>query len=76
MWAILKAMLAAVPTAATSREGLIAFAITATAYVISVWRVSRNRNLLSNLHGKRPTQMSLGLDGESSGRLEFACVSP
>jgi hypothetical protein len=49
MWAFLSSLIEAIPAAATSEPGLIAFAITAAVYIATVWRVSRNKQILANL---------------------------
>jgi hypothetical protein len=49
MWTFLSSLVGAIPAAATSKSGLAAFAITAGVYIATVWRVSRNKQILANL---------------------------
>jgi hypothetical protein len=59
MWPFLASALAAIPSAATSTFSLIAFALAVAAYVFTVWRVVRNKNLLQYLQ-KLPPKDRLG----------------
>jgi hypothetical protein len=49
MWSFLSAALSAIPSAAKSYLALIAYGLALLAYIVTVWRVTRNRNLLQNL---------------------------
>ena len=49
MLQFLVSALSAIPAAATSELALVAYALVIGAYIFTVWRVARNKNLLANL---------------------------
>jgi hypothetical protein len=61
MWAFLSSLVGAIPAAATSKPGLTAFAITAAVYIATVWRVSRNKQILANLQKLPPEDRLRGI---------------
>jgi hypothetical protein len=76
MWAFLSSLLAAIPAAATSSMALAAFAITAAAYVITMWRVSRNKQLLANIQKLPPKDRLAALETEMGGVRLSSGISP
>ena len=54
MWEFLSAALSAIPSAVTNGYALTAYALAIAAYIITVWRVARNKNLLENIQKLPP----------------------
>ena len=76
MWSFLSAALSSIPAAATSQLALIAYGMAIVAFIVTVWRVTRNRNLLQNLQRLRPDDRLVALEIEMGGvRLETG-ISP
>jgi hypothetical protein len=67
MLTFLLSLVEAIPAAATSRAGLTAFAIAAAAYLATVWRVSRNKQILANLQKLSPEDRLPALELEMGG---------
>lgn len=76
MWEFLASALSAIPAAATNRFSLIAYTIAAAAYVFTVWRVQRNKNLLENLQKLSPKDRIGALEIEMGGVRLAAGISP
>jgi hypothetical protein len=76
MWAFLASLVAALPTAAKSNAALTAFAITAAAYVATMWRISRNRQLLANIQKLSPKDRLAALELEMGGVRLPSGISP
>jgi hypothetical protein len=72
----LKAALAAIPSAATSGYALAAYALVVAAYVFTVWRVARNKNLLEHLEKLPPKDRLKALEIETGGVRLAAGISP
>jgi hypothetical protein len=63
----LASALSAIPSAATNRYSLIAYALALVAYILTIWRVQRNKNLLEALQ-KLPAKDRIGaLETEMGG---------
>jgi hypothetical protein len=76
MWEFLASALSAIPSAASSKYAFGAYALAMCAYVIAVWRVARNKNLLDNLQ-KLPSKDRLSaLEVETGGVRLAAGISP
>jgi hypothetical protein len=76
MWQFLTSALSAIPSAASNEYSLGAYALVICAYVITVWRVARNKNLLENLQ-KLPSKDRLSaLEIETGGVRLAAGISP
>jgi hypothetical protein len=76
MWEFLTSALSAIPSAAVNKYALGADALAISAYVITVWRVARNKNLLENLQ-KLPAKDRLSaLEVETGGVRLAAGISP
>jgi hypothetical protein len=76
MWEFLTSALSAIPSAASNKYALGAYALAICAYVITVWRVARNKNLLDNLQ-KLPSKDRLSaLEIETGGVRLAAGISP
>jgi len=69
MWAALSSLISAIPSAATSPYALVAYALAAAVYALSVWRVSRNKNLLANLQKLPPKDRRKALEREMGSNL-------
>jgi hypothetical protein len=76
MWAFLMKALMAVPAAATSNLAVASYAITIAAYALTMWRVSRNRNLLENLKHLPKKDRLLALEIEMGGVRLAAGIDP
>jgi tetratricopeptide (TPR) repeat protein len=76
MLQFLVSALSAIPAAATSELALVAYALVIGAYIFTVWRVARNKNLLANLE-KLPAKDRLrALESEMGGVPLAAGISP
>jgi hypothetical protein len=76
MWQFLIGALSAIPSAASSGYGFGAYALLIAAYVITAWRVARNKNLLENIQ-KLPSKDRLSaLEIETGGVRLAAGISP
>jgi hypothetical protein len=76
MWEFLESALSAIPSAASNKYAFGAYALAISAYVITVWRVARNKNLLENLQ-KLPSKDRLSaLEIETGGVRLAAGISP
>jgi hypothetical protein len=76
MWEFLASALSAIPSAAASKYAFGAYALAICAYVITVWRVARNKNLLESLQ-KLPAKDRLSaLEVETGGVRLAAGISP
>ena len=76
MWQFLTSALSAIPSAASNEYSFGAYALVICAYVITVWRVARNKNLLENLQ-KLPSKDRLSaLEIETGGVRLAAGISP
>ncbi len=69
--AFLNAALSAIPSVAGSKYALIAYALAIGAYVIFVWRVARNKNLLKSLE-KLPARDRLSALELEMGGVRFS----
>jgi hypothetical protein len=76
MWPFLASALAAIPSAATSTFSLIAFALAVAAYVFTVWRVVRNKNLLQYLQKLPPKDRLGALETELGGATAATAGTP
>jgi hypothetical protein len=76
MWAFLNSLLAAILAAATSNAALAAYTITAVAYVLTMWRVVRNKNLLTHLRSLPPKDRLSALETEMGGVRLSSGISP
>lgn len=76
MWPFLTAALSAIPAAATSGTAFAAYALALGAYALSVWRVSRNKNLLDKLHKLPPKDRLKALELEIGGVRLRSGISP
>jgi hypothetical protein len=76
MWSFLSAALSAIPSAATSQLALIAYCLALVTYLVTVWRVVRNRNLLQNLQRLPAKDRLSALELEMGGVRLSAGISP
>ena len=76
MWAFLSSLVAAIPAAATSNAGFAAFAVAAIVYIATVWRVSRNKQILANLEKLSPKDRLPALELEMGGVRLASGISP
>jgi hypothetical protein len=72
----LSAALSAIPAAATSHLALIAYGLAVLAYIVTIWRVTRNRNLLQNLQRLPAKDRLSALEIEMGGVRLAAGISP
>ena len=72
----LSAALSAIPAAATSHLALIAYGLAILAYIVTIWRVTRNRNLLQNLQRLPAKDRLSALEIEMGGVRLAAGISP
>jgi TIR domain len=72
----LSAALSAIPAAATSHLALIAYGLAVIAYIVTIWRVTRNRNLLQNLQRLPAKDRLSALEIEMGGVRLAAGISP
>jgi hypothetical protein len=76
MWSFLSAALSAIPSAATSHLALTAYALAVFAYIVTIWRITRNRNLLHNLQRLPAKDRLSALEIEMGGVRLAAGISP
>jgi hypothetical protein len=76
MWSFLSSLFAAIPTAATSNAAFAAYTIAAVAYVLTMWRVVRNKNLLTHLRSLPPKDRLSALEMEMGGVRLSSGISP
>jgi len=76
MWEFLTATLSAIPSAASNGYALAAYALVIAAYIVTVWRVARNKNLLANLQKLPPKDRLSALEIETGGVRLAAGISP
>jgi hypothetical protein len=76
MWEFLGSALSAIPSAASSKYAFGAYAMAILGYVITVWRVVRNKNLLENLQKLPPKDRLSALEIETGGVRLAAGISP
>ena len=76
MWEFLTATLSAIPSAASNGYALAAYALAIVAYIVTVWRVARNKNLLANLQKLPPKDRLSALEIETGGVRLAAGISP
>ena len=76
MWEFLSAALSAIPSAVTNGYALTAYALAIAAYIITVWRVARNKNLLENIQKLPPKDRLSALEIETGGVRLAAGISP
>lgn len=72
----LQALLAAIPAAASSAYGLIAYALATLACVFFIWRVVRNKNLLEHIEKLPPKDRLRALEIEMGGARLAKGLSP
>ena len=72
----LSAALSAIPAAATSHLALITYGLAVLAYIVTIWRVTRNRNLLQNLQRLPAKDRLSALEIEMGGVRLAAGISP
>jgi hypothetical protein len=76
MWEFLRVALSAIPSAASNWYALGAYTLAIAAYVITVWRVARNKNLLANIQKLPPKDRLSALEIETGGVRLAAGISP
>jgi hypothetical protein len=76
MWEFLASALSAIPSAASNKYAFGAYALAICAYVITVWRVARNKNLLESLQKLPPKDRLSALEVETGGARLAAGISP
>lgn len=76
MWDVLRSLLSAIPAAAASPYAFAAYALVVAAYVITAWRVTRNKNLLDNLQKLSPKERVKVLEIEMGGVHLATGISP
>jgi len=76
MNSFLSSALAAIPSAATSGLALAAYALALMTYLATVYRVTRNRNLLKNLQRLPPKDRLNALEVEMGGVRLASGISP
>jgi tetratricopeptide (TPR) repeat protein len=76
MWEVLRSLLSALPAAATSPYAFAAYALVVVAYVITAWRVTRNKNLLENLEKLPSKERAKVLEIEMGGVHLATGISP
>jgi hypothetical protein len=76
MWEFLKAALSAVPSAATNGYAFGAYVLAIAAYIVTAWRVARNKNLLENIQKLPPKHRLSALEIEVGGVRLAAGISP
>jgi hypothetical protein len=67
---------AAIPSAASSGYALAAYALVVAAYVFTVWRVARNKNLLKHIEKLPPKDRLKAFEIETGGVRLAAGISP
>lgn len=76
MLQFLKAALSAIPSAAVNGYAFGAYALAIAAYVLTAWRVSRNKNLLANIQNLPPKDRLSVLEIEIGGVRLAKGISP
>jgi len=76
MLQFLKAALSAIPSAAVNGYAFGAYALAIAAYVLTVWRVARNKNLLANIQKLPPKDRLSVLEIEIGGVRLAKGISP
>lgn len=76
MWEFLRLALSAIPSAASNWYALGAYTLAIAAYVITVWRVARNKNLLENIQKLPPKDRLSALEIETGGVRLATGISP